>query len=63
MHVEGISNQADENFLIRKPMAQRLASKMAMRKYLQEGLEHERETEQETTTKSQLSQPSPPLRC
>lgn len=62
--MERISNQADENFLIRKPVAQRLASKMAMRKYLQEGLKHnEREREQETTTKSQLSPPSTPLRC
>lgn len=32
--MERITNQADENFLIEKLMAQSLASKMAIRKYL-----------------------------
>lgn len=50
--MERIVNQADENFLIEEPVAQRLASKMAMRKYLKgrsrmKGGERERGREQE----------------
>lgn len=50
--MERIVNQADENFLIEEPVAQRLASKMAMRKYLKgrsrmKGRERERGREQE----------------
>lgn len=56
--MERIANEADENFLIWKPMAQRLASKMAMRKYLKEGEEQIKERERENKKGKRLLIPN-----